>query len=89
MGTGGRDLFKLIVYQLYHTYLVGVPISGIDSTMLVVKLHGAGDCLGQGEARGHGLGPVELLPDGLGDILGHQGVLGLDLGEGVRHDAGL
>ena len=54
--------------------------------MLVVKLHGAGDGLGQGEARGHGLGPVELLPDGLGDILGHQGVLGLDLWEGVRHD---
>ena len=53
--------------------------------MLVVKLHGAGDGLGQGEAGGHGLGPVELLPDGLGDILGHQGVLGLDLGEGVRH----
>ena len=70
-----------------NTYLVGVPISGVDSTMLVVKLHGAGDGLGQGEAGSHGLGPVELLPDWLGDILGHQGMLGLDLREGVRHDA--
>ena len=72
-------------YIINHAYLVGVPISGVDSTMLVVKLHGAGDGLGQGEARGHGLGPVQLLPDGLGDILGHQGMLGLDLGERFRH----
>ena len=55
--------------------------------MLVVELHGAGDGLGQGEPRGGGLGPAELLPQGLGDILGHQGVLGLDIREGVsRHD---
>ena len=35
--------------------------------------------------RSLGLGTGELGPDGLGDILGHQGVLGLDLRERVRH----
>ena len=54
--------------------------------MLVVELHSTGNGLGQSEATGGSLGPVELLPDGLGHILGHQGVLGLDLWEGVRHD---
>ena len=51
--------------------------------MLVVELNGAGDGLGEGEPRGGGLGPAELLPQGLGDILGHQGVLGLDFREGI------
>ena len=53
--------------------------------MLVVELDGAGDGLGQGEAGGGGDGPGQLLPQGLGHVLGHQGVLGLDLGEWVRH----
>ena len=69
------------------TYLVRVPVSSVDATMLVVELHGAVNGLSQGEPRGGGLGPAELLPQGLGDILGHQGVLGLDIREGVsRHD---
>ena len=67
------------------TYLVRVPISGVDATVLVVKLDSAGDGLGQGEAAGGGDGPGQLLPQGLGYVLGHQGVLGLDLWEGVGH----
>ena len=38
--------------------------------------------------RSLGLGSGELGPDGLRDVLGHQGVLGLDLGEGVGHGGG-
>ena len=68
-----------------RTYLIRVPISGVNTAVLVVELDGAGDGLGEGELRGGGHGPGQLLPDGLGDILGHQGVLRLDLGERVRH----
>ena len=55
--------------------------------MLVVELHGAGDGLGEGELGGGGDGAGELLPQRLRHVLRHQRVLGLDLGEGVRHSA--
>ena len=58
--------------------LVGISISSINTTMLVVKLNGAGDGLGQGEAGGGSLVTSELVPLLLGHMLGHQGVLGLD-----------
>ena len=70
---------------LKKSNLVGVPVSGVDTAVLVVKLDGAGDGLGEGELGGGGDGPGQLLPQGLGDVLGHQGVLGLDLGERIRH----
>ena len=38
--------------------------------------------LSQGESGGLGLEPAELAPLVLGHVLGHQGVGGLDLGEG-------
>ena len=69
----------------FYYYLVRVPISSIDATMLIVELHSTGNGLGQGEAAGGGLGPVEFLPDWLSHILGNQGVLGLDLWEWIRH----
>ena len=49
--------------------------------MLVVELGGAGDGLAQGEAGGLGDDAAQLVPLLLGDVLGHQGVGGLDLGE--------
>ena len=36
--------------------------------------------------RSFGFGIAQLGPDWLGHMLGHQGVLGLDLREGVGHD---
>ena len=69
-----------------YIYLVRIPITRIDTTMLVVELDSAGDGLGKGETAGGGDNTAQLLPDTLGDVLGHQGVLGLDLGEGFRHD---
>merc|ERR1712243_374669 len=36
-------------------------------------------------STGGSLCSVKLLPDGLSDILGHQGMLGLDFWEGIRH----
>ena len=67
-------------------YLVRVPVSSIDATVLIVELHGTSDGLGQGELAGLGHGSGQLLPQRLGHVLGDQGVLGLDLWEGVGHD---
>ena len=33
----------------YDSHLVAVPVPGVDTAMLVVKLHGAGDGLAEGE----------------------------------------
>ena len=54
---------------------------------LVVELDGAGDGLGEGEAGGLGGDGAQLVPLLLGDVLGHQAVLGLDVGEVARHVA--
>merc|ERR1719490_666486 len=62
--------------------LVGVPVSGVDTAVLVVKLNGASDGLDEGESGSLGLDSLELLPLVLGDELGNQRVLGLDGGEG-------
>ena len=72
---------------MIKSYLVRVPVAGADAAVLVVELHGAGDGLGEGELGGGGDGAGELLPQRLRHVLGHQRVLGLDLGEGVRHSA--
>merc|ERR1719510_410762 len=62
--------------------LVGVPVTGVDSTVLVVELNSASDGLDQGESGSLGLDSLELLPLVLGDVLGNKRVLGLDGGEG-------
>ena len=59
----------------------------IDCPCLVVELDGAGDGLGEGEAGGLGGDGAQLVPLLLGDVLGHQAVLGLDVGEVARHVA--
>jgi len=65
--------------------LVRVPITSINTTMLIIELHSTSDGFGKREPGGGSLCSVELLPDWLGDILGHQGVLRLDFWEGIRH----
>jgi len=70
--------------------LVGIPITSVDTAVLVVEVDGASDGLGEGETRGGGLVSGELIPPFLGDVLGHQGVLALNVGEWVTHlDFGL
>ena len=66
---GLKDLFEV---------LVGVLIASVDAAMLVVKLNGASDGLGQGEARGLGLDILQLLPELGGDVLGNQALGRLD-----------
>jgi len=66
--------------------LVGVPVSGVDTTVLVVKLNSTGDGLGQGEASGLGGDVLDFVPSLLSDVLGHQGVLGLGVGEFSGHN---
>merc|ERR1712102_8548 len=61
--------------------LVGVPVSSIDSTMLVVELNSTGNGLNESEARGLGLNSLQLLPDRLGNMGGNQRMFGLNVGE--------
>merc|ERR1719290_514686 len=83
----GRDAMVLLNQRVEHNgkVLVGVPAPGIDTTMLVVELNGAGACLGQGEAAGLGLDVLQFVPFFLGDVLGHQRVGGLNCGEFSGH----
>jgi len=67
--------------------LVGVPVTSVDTAVLVVELNGTGAGLGDGEATGLGLDVLDLVPSLLGDVLGNQGVGGLDDGEFSRHDS--
>jgi len=61
--------------------LVAIPISSIDTAVLVVKFNSTGTSLGNGEATGLGLDVLDTVPSLLGHVLGDQGVLGLDFGE--------
>jgi len=36
----------------FSEIFVRIPVTGIDTTMLVVELHSAGNSLGKGESRG-------------------------------------
>ena len=109
-GVGGvrADAVVLLDDGVEHLgeVLVGVAVPGVDPAVLVVKVHRAGDGLGQGKAGGGLSNEIfshneiffsneifsyrgvagQLVPELLGDVLRHQGVLRLDLGEG-GHDA--
>ena len=64
-----------------------VKVESLFRSCLVVELDGAGDGLGEGEAGGLGGDGAQLVPFLLGHVLGHQAVLGLDVGEVARHVA--
>jgi len=64
---------------------VAVPVTSIDTAVLVVKLNSTGTGLGDGEAAGLGLDVLEAVPSLLGHVLGHKGVGRLDDGEFSRH----
>merc|ERR1711936_118798 len=65
--------------------LVGIPISSIDTAVLVIKLNSTGTCLGKGKVTGLGLDVLHFVPPLLGHMLGHQGAGGLDSWEFSRH----
>merc|ERR1719175_310287 len=64
--------------------LVGVPVSGIDSTVLVIKFNSTGNSLSKGKSGGGSLDRAQFVPDWLGHMLCNQGVGRLD-GWEVRH----
>jgi len=64
---------------------VGVLVTSIDTTVLVVELNGASNGLGQGELGSLGHDASQLVPLLLGDVLSHQRVLGFDVREGRGH----
>jgi len=65
--------------------LVRVPITGVDTAVLVVKVDSACNGLCKGETGGGGLVSSEFIPFFLGDMLGHQGVCALNIGERFGH----
>jgi len=65
--------------------LVRVPVTSVDAAVLVVELNSASDGLGKGESGGLGDNATKLVPLLLGDVLGSQGVGGLDVGEFAGH----
>ena len=60
---------------------VGILITGVNTTVLVVKLNSASNGLCKGETRGLGFNLVELLPLVCSDMLGNQAVLGCNVGQ--------
>ena len=75
----------MVTFEPHLEVDVGVLVSGVDAAVLVVELDGAGAGLLQGEAGGLGDDVLQLVPLLLGDVLGHQAVLGLDVGEISAH----
>jgi hypothetical protein len=69
---GGEDISEV---------LVGVTITGVDTTMLVVEFNGASDSLGQSETGSLGDNTAQLVPFFLGDVLSDQAVGRLDSGK--------
>merc|ERR1739844_558430 len=61
--------------------LVRVPVSGVDTAVLVVELDGASNGLGKSEPRGLSGDVLQLVPLLLGDVLGNKRVLGGNEGE--------
>ena len=66
--------------------LVRVPVTSIDTTVLVIKLHSAGNSFCQGESGCLGLDLTQFVPLVSGDMLGHKGVGGPDHGEAAHAD---
>jgi len=58
--------------------LVGIPVTSIDTAVLVIELNGTGTSLGDGEATGLGLDVLDFVPSLLGDVLGNKRVGRLD-----------
>jgi len=86
LGSGGDAVVLLDDgIEYLGKVLVRVPVSGVDAAVLVVELDGAGAGLGDGESAGLGLDVLDAVPSLLGDVLGHQGVGGLDGGEFSGH----
>jgi len=68
---------------------VAIPVTSIDTTVLVVEFDGASTGLGNGEATSGGLDVLHFIPSLLSNVFGNQGVLGLDFGKFSRHGVGL
>merc|ERR1712154_296268 len=68
---------------------VAIPVTSIDTTVLVVEFDGASTGLGNGEATSGGLDVLHFIPSLLSNVFGNQGVLRLDFGKFSRHGVGL
>ena len=60
-----RDSVVFLNDRIEHRskVLVGIPVSSVDSAVLVVELNSTGNSLDQSEARGLGLDSLQFLPD--------------------------
>merc|ERR1719244_1435349 len=64
---------------------VAIPVTSIDTTVLVVEFNCASTGLGNSEATSGGLDVLHFIPSLLSNMLGNQGVLGLNFRELSRH----
>jgi len=61
--------------------LVRVPVTSIDSTVLVVKFNSTSNGLDKSESRSLGFDSLQLLPDILRNVRSNKRVFGLNVGE--------
>merc|ERR1719319_250087 len=79
----GADSMVLLDQGVEHRgeVLVRIPVTSVDTTVLVVKLNSASNGLSKGESRGLGSDALKLVPLFLGHMLGNKRVLGGNEGE--------
>merc|ERR1719150_3438560 len=68
---------------------VAIPVTSIDTTVLVVEFNCASTGLGNSEATSGSLDVLHFIPSLLSNVFCNQGVLGLDFGKFSRHGVGL
>merc|ERR1719318_1812123 len=80
---GGADSVVLLDQRVKDggEVLVRVPVTGVDTAVLVVELDCASNGLGKSEPRGLSGDVLQLVPLLLGDMLGNKRVLGGNEGE--------
>merc|ERR1712008_536869 len=69
----GADSMVLLDQGVEHRgeALVRIPVTSVDTTVLVVELNSASNGLSKGESRGLGSDALKLVPLFLGDMLGN------------------
>jgi len=61
--------------------LVGIPISSIDATVLVIKLNCTSNCLNQSKTRCISFNAIQIIPCSFSHMLSYKWMLWLNIGE--------
>jgi len=79
MGRIGRDSMVFLDYWIkdWGKVLVGIPVTSIDTTVLVIKLNCTSNCLNEGESGCFGLNSLQKIPFVFSHMLCNQGMFWL------------